>query len=91
VNWGTTVIVGVAEKTEELSVNPFLFLLGKSVKGSLFGGYKGRESIPKLSEEYMAGKLKLDEFITHTMPLDKINEAFDLMHAGKSIRSVILF
>jgi len=91
VNWGTTVIVGVAEKTEELSVNPFLFLQGKSMKGSLFGGHKGRESIPKLSEEYMAGKLKLDELITHTMSLDKMNEAFDLMHAGKSIRSVIHF
>jgi len=91
VNWGTTVIVGVADKTEELSVNPFMFLLGKSVKGSIIGGYKGREGIPKLSEEYMAGKLKLNEFITHTMPLDKINEAFDLMHAGKSIRSIIHF
>jgi len=89
--WGSTVIVGVAGKTEELSINPLQFLFGKSVKGSLFGGYKGRESIPKLSEEYMAGKLKLDKIITHTMPLDKINEAFDLMHAGKSIRSVVQF
>ena len=55
----------------------------KTITLLIFLGYKGRESIPKLSEEYMAGKLKLDEFITHTMPLDKINEAFDLMHAGK--------
>lgn len=91
VAWGMTVLVGVAGKTEEMSINPRQFLFGKSVKGSIFGGYKGRECIPRLSAEYMAGKLKLDEFISHTMPLDKINDAFDLMHAGKSVRSVIIF
>jgi len=89
--WGRTVITGVADKTDEMSIKPVQFLPGKSVKGSVFGGFKGRDVIPKLSGEYMAGKLKLDELITHTMPLDNLNDAFDLMRTGKSIRSVIHF
>ncbi|KAJ7384860.1 hypothetical protein OS493_019537 [Desmophyllum pertusum] len=89
--WGTTVLVGIAGADQELKVNPSQYLFGKTMKGSVFGGYKGKECIPKLSDEYMAGRLKVDELITHTMPLDKINDAFDLMHAGKSIRTVIHF
>ncbi|CAH3192979.1 unnamed protein product, partial [Porites evermanni] len=81
VGWGTTVIVGVAQ--EQLSVNPDHLLMGKNIIGSLFGGCVAREIIPKLSQEYMDGKLSLEKLITHTMPLDKINEAFDVMFAGK--------
>ncbi|CAH3022471.1 unnamed protein product, partial [Porites evermanni] len=83
VGWGTTVIVGVAQ--EQLSVNPDHLLMGKNIIGSLFGGMRcvASEIIPKLSQEYMAGKLSLEKLITHTMPLDKINEAFDVMFDGK--------
>ncbi|CAH3123413.1 unnamed protein product [Porites lobata] len=91
VGWGTTVIVGVAQ--EQLSVNPDHLLTGKNIIGSIFGGCVAHEIIPKLSEEYMAGKMNLDKLISHTMRLEKINEAFDLMHAGKrfvSSRCILL-
>jgi len=91
VAWGTTVIVGIIGEKQDLSVNPLQFLLGRTIKGSKFGGCIGRESVPRLLEEYMAGRLKLDELVTHRMPLERINEAFDLMRAGKSIRTVIEF
>ncbi|KAJ7384857.1 NAD/NADP dependent alcohol dehydrogenase [Desmophyllum pertusum] len=85
--WGTTVLVGIAGVDQEFNINPSQYLFGKTMKGSLFGGYKGKECIPKLADKYMAGRLKVDELITHTMPLDKINDAFDLMHAGKGLFS----
>lgn len=89
--WGTSVIIGVAGAGQEISTRPFQLVTGRVWKGTAFGGWKSCDSVPKLVEDYLAGKLKVDEFITHTMPLDKINEAFDLMHAGKSIRAVVNF
>lgn len=89
---GTTVLVGIAAVGEELAVDARGYVLGSTMKGSLYGGgFRGKDGIPRLSEEYLAGTLKLDKIIYHTMPLDKINEAFDLMLAGKSIRTVITF
>ncbi|CAH3192978.1 unnamed protein product, partial [Porites evermanni] len=81
--WGTSVIIGVAGAGQEISTRPFQLVTGRVWKGTAFGGWKSCDSVPKLVEDYLAGKLKVDEFITHTMPLDKISEAFDLMHAGK--------
>lgn len=89
--WGTSVIIGVAGAGQEISTRPFQLVTGRVWKGTAFGGWKSCDSVPKLVEDYLAGKVKVDEFITHTMPLDKINEAFDLMHAGKSIRAVVNF
>lgn len=89
--WGTSVIIGVAAAGKEISTRPFQLVTGRTWKGTAFGGYKSRDSVPKLVDEYMAGKVKVDEFITHNMPLDKINESFDLMHSGKSIRSIVHF
>lgn len=89
--WGTSVIIGVAGAGQEISTRPFQLVTGRVWKGTAFGGWKSCDSVPKLVEDYLAGKIKVDEFITHTMPLDKINEAFDLMHAGKSIRAVVNF
>ncbi|RMX44262.1 hypothetical protein pdam_00019515 [Pocillopora damicornis] len=88
---GTTVLVGIAPQGEELKINPRDCFFGRTIIGTLCGGFKGKDGITQLSEKYMAGTLKLDKIISHTMPLDKINEAFDLMHAGKSIRTVIHF
>lgn len=88
---GATVLVGIAPQGEELKINPRDCFFGRTIKGTLCGGFKGKDGITQLSEKYMAGTLKLDKIISHTMPLDKINEAFDLMHAGKSIRTVIHF
>lgn len=89
--WGKSVIIGVAAAGVEISTRPFQLVTGRSWTGTAFGGYKGRTGVPKLVESYQKGDLKVDEFITHTFPLDKINEAFDLMHKGESIRSVIIF
>ena len=89
--WGVSVIIGVAGAGQEISTRPFQLVTGRTWKGTAFGGWKSVESVPKLVEKYMKKELMVDEFITHTMKLDKINEAFDLMHAGKSIRSVIDF
>lgn len=89
--WGTSVIIGVAGAGQEISTRPFQLVTGRVWKGTAFGGWKSCDSVPKLVEDYLASKIKVDEFITHTMPLDKINEAFDLMHAGKSIRAVVNF
>lgn len=89
--WGTSVIIGVAAAGQEISTRPFQLVTGRVWKGTAFGGWKSCDSVPKLVDEYMAGKLKVDEFVTHTMPLDKINEAFDLMHSGKSIRAIVNF
>ncbi|CAO1398085.1 unnamed protein product [Diamesa serratosioi] len=87
--WGVSVIIGVAGAGQEISTRPFQLVTGRTWKGTAFGGYKSVESVPKLVEDYLNKTFMIDEFITHDMPLDKINEAFDLMHAGKSIRSII--
>ncbi|XP_043917291.1 alcohol dehydrogenase class-3 isoform X2 [Protopterus annectens] len=89
--WGTSVIVGVAGAGKEISTRPFQLVTGRTWKGTAFGGWKSVESVPKLVCDYMAKKLKVDEFITHALPFDKINEAFDLMHEGKSLRTVLNF
>ena len=87
--WGESVIIGVAGAGEEISTRPFQLVTGRVWRGSAFGGVKGRTELPDYVKQYMDGKFDLDTFITHTMPLEDINEAFDLMHEGKSIRSVI--
>jgi S-(hydroxymethyl)glutathione dehydrogenase/alcohol dehydrogenase len=87
--WGESVIVGVAGAGKEISTRPFQLVTGRVWRGSAFGGVKGRSELPGIVEKYMAGEFKLNDFITHTMALENINEAFDLMHEGKSIRTVI--
>lgn len=87
--WGESVIIGVAGAGQEICTRPFQLVTGRVWKGTAFGGVKGRSELPDYVERYLAGEFKLDDFITHTMPLEDINEAFDLMHEGKSIRSVI--
>nr|WP_010133574.1 S-(hydroxymethyl)glutathione dehydrogenase/class III alcohol dehydrogenase [Microbulbifer agarilyticus] len=87
--WGESVIIGVAGAGKEICTRPFQLVTGRVWRGTAFGGVKGRSQLPDYVERYLAGEFKLDDFITHTMPLEKINEAFDLMHEGKSIRSVI--
>ncbi len=89
--WGESVIIGVAGAGQEISTRPFQLVTGRVWKGSAFGGVKGRSQLPGYVEKYLRGELKVDEFITYTMPLEEINQAFDLMHEGKSIRSVIHF
>ncbi|MEO7129594.1 MAG: S-(hydroxymethyl)glutathione dehydrogenase/class III alcohol dehydrogenase [Rhodoferax sp.] len=89
--WGESVIIGVAGAGQEISTRPFQLVTGRVWRGSAFGGVKGRSELPGIVDRYMQGEFKLDDFITHTMGLDRINEAFELMHAGKSIRSVIHF
>jgi S-(hydroxymethyl)glutathione dehydrogenase / alcohol dehydrogenase len=89
--WGVSVIIGVAGAGQEISTRPFQLVTGRVWKGTAFGGYKSVESVPKLVEEYLSGTFKIDEFITHNMDLSKINEAFDLMHKGESIRSIVHF
>ncbi|KAI8520939.1 NAD/NADP dependent alcohol dehydrogenase [Branchiostoma belcheri] len=89
--WGTSVIIGVAAAGQEISTRPFQLVTGRVWKGTAFGGWKSVDSVPKLVEEYQAGKIQVDEFVSHNFPLDKINESFHLMHAGESIRSVVHF
>jgi S-(hydroxymethyl)glutathione dehydrogenase/alcohol dehydrogenase len=89
--WGTCVIVGVAAAGEEISTRPFQLVTGRTWKGTAFGGARGRRDVPRIVDWYMQGKINIDDLITHIMPLEKINEAFDLMHQGKSIRTVIKF
>ena len=89
--WGESVIIGVAGAGKEISTRPFQLVTGRVWRGSAFGGCKGRSELPGMVDQYMNGEIKIDEFITYTMPLDDINRAFDLMHEGKSIRSVIHF
>jgi S-(hydroxymethyl)glutathione dehydrogenase/alcohol dehydrogenase len=89
--WGTCVIVGVAGAGEEISTRPFQLVTGRTWKGTAFGGTKGRRDLPKIVDWYMEGKINIDDLITEFMPIEDINKAFDLMHAGKSIRSVITF
>ncbi|WP_264662406.1 S-(hydroxymethyl)glutathione dehydrogenase/class III alcohol dehydrogenase [Azospirillum canadense] len=89
--WGESVIIGVAGAGQEISTRPFQLVTGRVWRGSAFGGVRGRSELPDYVERYLKGEFELDTFITHTMGLEKINEAFDLMHEGKSIRSVILY
>lgn len=89
--WGESIIIGVAPAGAEISTRPFQLVTGRAWRGSAFGGVKGRTELPNMIDQYMKGEFKLTDFITHTMPLDEINTAFDLMHEGKSIRSVIHF
>ena len=89
--WGQSIIIGVAGAGQEISTRPFQLVTGRSWRGTAFGGVKGRTQLPGMVEEAMRGDIELAPFVTHTMPLDRINEAFDLMHEGKSIRSVIHF
>jgi S-(hydroxymethyl)glutathione dehydrogenase/alcohol dehydrogenase len=89
--WGTSIIIGVAPAGAEISTRPFQLVTGRNWRGTAFGGAKGRTDVPKIVDWYMDRKINIDDLITHVMPLDKINDAFDLMHEGKSIRSVITF
>ncbi|WP_227714365.1 MULTISPECIES: S-(hydroxymethyl)glutathione dehydrogenase/class III alcohol dehydrogenase [unclassified Marinobacter] len=89
--WGESVVIGVAGAGQEISTRPFQLVTGRVWRGSAFGGVKGRSELPGIVEQYMRGEFKLNDFITHTMGLERINEAFDLMHEGKSIRTVIHF
>lgn len=87
--WGVSVIVGVAAAGTEISTRPFQLVTGRTWKGTAFGGWKSVDSVPQLVQRYLKKELLIDEFITHNLPLEQINEAFDLMHAGKSIRAII--
>lgn len=89
--WGVSVIIGVAGAGEEISTRPFQLVTGRVWKGSAFGGARGRTDVPKIVDWYMEGKINIDDLITHTLPLERINDAFDLMHKGESIRSVVTF
>ena len=89
--WGQSIIIGVAGAGEEIHARPFLLVTGRSWRGTAFGGTKGRTQLPRFVDRYMAGRIKLDEMVDATMPLEKINDAFDLMHRGEVIRSVILY
>ena len=89
--WGVSVIIGVAEAGKEISTRPFQLVTGRVWKGTAFGGARGRTDTPRIVDWYMEDKIRIDPLITHTMPLERINDAFDLMHAGESIRSVVLF
>lgn len=89
--WGTSVIIGVAPAGAEISTRPFQLVTGRNWRGSAFGGARGRTDVPKIVDWYMEGKIDIDSLITHTLPLEKINDAFDLMHRGESIRSVVVY
>jgi S-(hydroxymethyl)glutathione dehydrogenase/alcohol dehydrogenase len=89
--WGVSVIIGVAGAGQEIRTRPFQLVTGRVWKGTAFGGARGRTDVPKIVDWYMDGRIRIDELITHKMPLERINEAFDLMHAGKSIRSVVVY
>jgi S-(hydroxymethyl)glutathione dehydrogenase/alcohol dehydrogenase len=89
--WGESIIIGVAASGQEISTRPFQLVTGRVWKGTAFGGARGRTDVPKIVDWYMEGKINIDDLITHTMPLDNINDAFDLMHSGKSIRSVVVY
>ncbi len=89
--WGESIIIGVAGAGKEISTRPFQLVTGRVWRGSAFGGARGRTDVPKIVDWYMEGQINIDDLITHKMPLEDINKAFDLMHAGKSIRSVVEF
>ena len=89
--WGESIIIGVAGAGQEISTRPFQLVTGRVWRGTAFGGARGRTDVPKIVDWYMDGKIEIDPMITHTMPLEDINSAFDLMHKGESIRSVVIF
>ncbi|MFV0544543.1 MAG: S-(hydroxymethyl)glutathione dehydrogenase/class III alcohol dehydrogenase [Marinicella pacifica] len=89
--WGESIIIGVAGAGQEISTRPFQLVTGRVWRGSAFGGVKGRSQLPGMVDQYLAGDIKVDEFVSHTMPLEDINKAFDFMHKGDGIRSVITF
>jgi len=89
--WGTSVIIGVAGAGQEISTRPFQLVTGRNWRGSAFGGARGRTDVPRIVDWYMDKRIAIDELITHTMPLEKINDAFELMHKGESIRSVVVY
>ena len=89
--WGQSVVIGVAGAGQEISTRPFQLVTGRVWKGSAFGGARGRTDVPKIVDWYMDEKINIDDLITHVMPIEKINDAFDLMHKGESIRSVVTF
>jgi S-(hydroxymethyl)glutathione dehydrogenase/alcohol dehydrogenase len=89
--WGVSTIIGVAGSGQEIATRPFQLVTGRVWKGTAFGGARGRTDVPKIVDWYMDQKIQIDPLITHTMPLEQINEAFDLMHEGKSIRSVVIY
>ena len=89
--WGTSIIIGVAEAGKEIATRPFQLVTGRNWRGTAFGGAKGRTDVPKIVDWYMNGKIEIDPMITHVLTLEEINRGFDLMHAGESIRSVVVF
>src|SRR5207248_1483174 len=89
--WGVSVIIGVAGSGQEIRTRPFQLVTGRVWKGTAFGGARGRTDVPKIVDWYMSGKINIDDLITHVLPLDRINEGFDLMHEGKSIRAVVTY
>jgi len=89
--WGVATVIGVAGAGQEIQTRPFQLVTGRVWKGTAFGGARGRTDVPKIVDWYMEHKINVDDLVTHTMPLEKINDAFELMHAGKSIRSVVTF
>jgi S-(hydroxymethyl)glutathione dehydrogenase/alcohol dehydrogenase len=89
--WGVSVIIGVAGAGQEIRTRPFQLVTGRVWKGTAFGGARGRSDVPKIVDWYMRGKIEIDPLITHTLPLERINDAFDLMHSGESIRTVVTF
>jgi S-(hydroxymethyl)glutathione dehydrogenase/alcohol dehydrogenase len=89
--WGTSVIIGVAEAGKEIATRPFQLVTGRNWRGTAFGGAKGRTDVPKIVDMYMNGEIAIDPMITHVLTLDEINKGFDLMHAGESIRSVVVY
>ena len=89
--WGESIIIGVAGSGQEIGTRPFQLVTGRVWRGTAFGGAKGRTEVPRIVDWYMAGKINIDDLITHTMPLEEINNAFDLMHSGESIRSVVIY
>jgi S-(hydroxymethyl)glutathione dehydrogenase/alcohol dehydrogenase len=89
--WGQSIVIGVAGAGQEIATRPFQLVTGRVWKGTAFGGARGRTDVPKIVDWYMAGKIEIDPMITHILPLEEINHAFDLMRQGKSIRSVIVY
>jgi len=89
--WGVSVIIGVAGSGQEIKTRPFQLVTGRVWKGTAFGGARGRTDVPRIVDWYMDGKINIDDLITHVMPIEKINDAFELMHSGESIRSVVTF
>ena len=89
--WGESIIIGVAEAGREIATRPFQLVTGRVWKGTAFGGARGRTDVPTIVDWYMQGKIEIDPMITHTLPLEDINRAFDLMHSGESIRSVVVY